>query len=247
MFYEFNVYFEENPFNKLSCSATFEDICIGRKSCNLVNCDNYLIPLVRTTTNYVNKSEHFKQIHYDLIDKIKESVNICDLSFNNAMIEIYDNMYTNMRYHTDQSLDLDPNSYICIFSCYENNLCNQFRKLKIKEKNTNNHKEILMGHCSVVLFSVDTNLKHLHKIMLENPSEQNRWLGITFRLSKTLIDFKNKIPYFYGTSKVLKLADENERNNFMKYKKQENLSNDYVYPEIDYTVSFSDLLEIGFE
>ena len=50
------------------------------------------------------------------------------------MIEIYDSKYCKMGFHTDQSLDLQENSYIGIFSCYNDPTTKDLRKLKVKNK-----------------------------------------------------------------------------------------------------------------
>ena len=34
------------------------------------------------------------------------------------MIERYNYKYVTMKDHSDQDMDLDPESYICVFSCY---------------------------------------------------------------------------------------------------------------------------------
>jgi hypothetical protein len=70
----------------------------------------------------------------------------------------------------------------------------------------------------------------------------DKWLGITFRLSKTYIEFVNEISYFYKTDKKLKLANEEETKEFYKMRQTENKSINFEYPEINYTISESDLL-----
>ena len=260
MFSQFQIEFATNIFDELSKStAEFENIIDGRLGANLIDYQNNLIPLVRTTTIYNKPPQIFLPIHYEIINKIKQvsddTKSKPKLNFNNAMIEIYDSRYTKMGYHTDQSLDLEPDSYICIFSCYDNPLTPDIRKLKIKEKTTNNCSEFLLNHNSIVLFSLNTNSNHLHKIVLETNTSNTKWLGITFRLSKTFIQhiaFRlsktfipcDTVPYFYQSKKVLRLANKEEKKAFMKYKGIENQTTDYVYPEIDYTVSVGDTISI---
>lgn len=79
---------------------------------------------------------------------------------------------------------------------------------------------------------------------MESKASNDLWLGITFRKSKTFIIFHNELPYFYSNKKILTLADKYQRNEFYKYKSLENLSAEYVYPNIDYTISNGDLLPI---
>lgn len=141
-----------------------------------------------------------------------------------------------MKFHSDQSLDLVSDSYICLFSCYCDCNSENIRKLQISE--------ILLENNSIVLFSTSTNNTHLHKIILDSCETNNQWLGITFRLSKTFITFINELPFFHKTSKILTLANINEKNNFFKYKHLENINTEYCYPEIYYTISISDLLQI---
>lgn len=231
MFTKFNL---KNPhnFERLS-DVHFEDIVVGRKGAILVDDLN---PIVRTTTFYHNPAQKFLPVHYDLIEQIKQ---VSDVKFNNALIEIYDDNYRQMGYHSDNALDLAEDSYIGIFSCYDKDP-KYPRKLRIKEKSTNKISEIVLDHNSVVLFSVAINSKFLHKIILERPSG-DRWLGITFRLSKTYLKFVNGIPYL--NDKIFRLATDNERKQFYQLRSVENKSCDFKYPELEYTISDSDLLD----
>ena len=250
MFTKFVIDYKTNLFEKLSKSTNFDNVTNGRKGANIIDYRNDLIPMVRTTSNYDNPTQKFLPIHYDIIENIKKVSNIANLELNNALIEIYDNQYRNMGFHSDQALDLAENSYICVFSCYvdPSNSPSDVRKLKIKEKDTDKCFEISMEHNSVIIFSTETNKQNLHRIVLEtNKSNKlnNKWLGITFRLSKTFIQFINERPYFYGTDKILRIANEEEKKQFRKYKGIENTKIGYDYPEIDYTISVGDLLSIN--
>ena len=234
-----------NIFNELEKSCDFEDITVGRKGQTLVDYKNELIPLVRTTTIYNKSVQSFSQIHYNIINQIKNTIKDNNLEFNNALIEIYTNEYHKMKYHSDQSLDLDNNSYICLFTCYENNSNDNIRKLIIKNKTTNESSYLSLDNNSIIIFSIEKNKNYLHKIILDNIKSNNRWLGITFRLSKTFIKFINEIPYFYpNMNKILRLANSEEKITFYSCRSKENLTNNYIYPEIDYTISISDILQI---
>ena len=149
-----------------------------------------------------------------------------------------------MGFHTDQSLDLADDSYICLFSCYNNPSTKDIRKLKIKNKTNNICSEVLLKHNSIVLFSLVTNHEHVHKIVLEENTENNLWLGITFRLSKTFVKFTDNIPYLYPDNIILRLANDIEKKEFIKHKGIENIKNNYIYPKIDYTIGISDLMNI---
>lgn len=255
-FYKFKLPLKNNLFNELSNSVDFEDVGKGREGNHLVNANEKEIPIVRTTTKYNQPAHNFSAIHHSLIDSIKDVVNNSNeaefpsLSFNNALIEIYDHSYHKMKYHSDQCLDLDTDSYIALFSCYErpDDLTeNDLRKLKVKNKTTDEEFEFSLGNNSVILFSLATNTKFMHKIVLDSISNKqrlesdNRWLGVTFRKSKTFIKFKNDLPYFSnGTS--LKLADETQQKEFYQLRGQENKNIDFVYPELTYTLSISDTM-----
>lgn len=244
MFSKYIINSDTNLFDDLLTSVDFEDITIGRKGAILIDNNNDLIPIVRTTTNYNNPAQKFKDIHHKLIDMIRKVSNNDNLKFNNATIELYDSRYKKMGYHTDQSLDLEDNSYICIFSCYDDISTTDIRKLKVRNKISNDEFEFSLEHNSLIIFSTDTNKKHQHKIMLDKSTLNKKWLGITFRLSKTYIKFDNNIPYFYPDNIILKMATQEERKQFMKLKGLENSTVEYVYPKITYTISSNDLMQI---
>ena len=247
MFTKFVIETNVNSFDELTNSSKFEDICKGRVGAVLIDYKNDLVPIVRTTTAYKEPAQQFSPIHYNIMDQIRKKFKK-DIKFNNALIEIYDSNYRKMGFHTDQSLDLQEDSYICLFSCYQNNSNSKddIRKLKIKSKITGELSEILLENNSIVLFSTLTNQKHLHKIVLESDKSKNKWLGVTFRLSKTFIKFVDEAhgtcPYFYPTNRILRIANDNEKREFRKCKGMENSSVEYVYPDIDYTISGSDTI-----
>ncbi|XWV25420.1 hypothetical protein QJ856_gp0342 [Tupanvirus deep ocean] len=251
IFEKYSLDFPENLFIELAKSAKFENINKSRLGANLVDCANDLVPIVRTTTIYHEPNQKFLPVHYEIIDQIKKISKIENLILNNALIEIYYSDYRNMGFHSDQALDLADNSYICIYSCYNNPATRDLRKLVVKNKTTNKYFQINLEHNSVVMFSTETNRNHLHKIVLDQPSNQfstnTQWLGITFRQSKTFIKFINEIPYFYPTMIKLILADPSQRKEFYKLRSAENASIDYVYPLLDYTISEADLLPIEFD
>ena len=206
-----------------------------------------------SATPYTKPAQKFRQIHYDLMDVIRKKVKSY-IFFNNAMIEIYDLNYCKMGYHTDQSLDLEEDSYICLFSAYNVPHTKYLRKLQIKNKTTSECSEILLEHNSIVLFSTNTNREHLHKIVFESyevklddkklDKMSNKWLGLTFRLSKTLIKYVDESFLFHPSNEVLHLATEQEKKEFIRYKGRENSEIEYTYPKISYTVSPSDLMQV---
>ncbi|MFK7905270.1 MAG: alpha-ketoglutarate-dependent dioxygenase AlkB, partial [Chitinophagales bacterium] len=174
-FHTFRLPLKEDLFGELSNSVDFEDGNKGRKGNHLVKLSNEGIPIVRTTTKYNKPAHNFSPIHNSIVDSIKNAVNeindvqITDLSFNNALIEIYDYRYFKMKYHSDQGLDLEEDSYIALFSCYERpaDLSKKtLRKLRVKCKTSHKEFEIVLENNSVVLFSLETNTKFMHKIIL---------------------------------------------------------------------------------
>lgn len=236
MFSKFDMDYKNNLFEELSKSTKFEKLGKGRYGAVLADIHKNVVPIVRTTTKYNNPIQKFSQIHYDIMKNIK------DMHFNNALIEMYDKDYTKMGEHSDQALDLELDSHICLFSCYDNPDTKDIRTLKIKDKITGELSEIFLTHNSIILFSVKTNNKFLHKIVLDNAKTNDKWLGITFRLTKTYIEFINEIPYFYKTDKILKLANEEETKEFYSLRQKENKSIVFEYPEINYTISESDMI-----
>lgn len=237
MFTKIQLNYETNLFDQLS-TIQFENIIPGRQGAILTDLQNDKIPIVRSTTSYNNSTLTFLPIHHVIIEDIKNNSQVKDL--NNAQIEIYNSQYRKMKFHTDQSLDLADNSHICIYSCY-NKPNYDARKLIIKDKQTNKQFEMTLDHNSVIIFSTETNKRHLHKIILQKNNYNNLWLGITFRLSKTWIKFMNEIPYF-ESNKQLKLATSDEQTELRKLKGLENSKLDYQYPEIPYTISIGDLI-----
>lgn len=231
----------EYSFNDLIDNIIFEDICNGRKGAVMVDYKNNMIPIIRTTTKYNNPVQEFNSNHYKLINDIQKLINNYSINFNNALIEIYNSKYRKMNFHTDQSLDINDDSYICIYSCYNNKIAN--RKLITKNKTTNEIKEYLLDNNSIILFSTNINKQYLHKIISSN-NNTNEWLGITFRLSKTFIEFIDEIPYILNNNKKLYMASNDEQKQFMINKSNENKEINYIYPETNYTISPSDLLNI---
>ena len=186
-------------FNDLITSFNFPIVKHGKTMVTIVSTITDEIPIVRTTTQNKEPVQRFALVIYRIIDKIKQTLNMPELEFNNGMVEIYDNSYYNMKFHTDQALDIKEDSYILLFSCYEDPN-NTHRILRIKNKNSLNiTNDIKLENNGFVLFSIATNSKHLHQITLDNKTDKNKlnkWCGVTLRLSKTYIKFINEKAYF---------------------------------------------------
>jgi hypothetical protein len=255
-FYKITLPLEKNLFGELSNSVSFEDVAKGRIGNHLVAISQKGIPIVRTTTVYNIPAHNFSAIHHNIVESVNETIksdqthHLPLLDFNNALIEVYDCNYATMKYHSDQCMDLETDSYIGLFTCYENpdKLTEKnLRKLKLKDKATNQEFDITLTHNSIVLFSLSANTKFLHKIILESmPSfkkseSDNKWLGITFRKSKTFINFNDGLPRF-PTGEVLELANDDQKAAFFKLRGEENSVTDFVYPRLYYTLSIGDTL-----
>jgi hypothetical protein len=93
-----------------------------------------------------------------------------------------------------------------------------------------------------VAFSVASNRRLKHKIVLDAPAQaDNRWLGVTFRTSKTAIQYRDGHAYL-PTGAQLTVADGDQRREFYQLRRRENTEIDFSYPELACTVSASDLM-----
>ncbi|MFI5532897.1 hypothetical protein ACIA8O_30615 [Kitasatospora sp. NPDC051853] len=235
---------EKNLFAELSVSARFEDLGKGRRGTTLTKVDEASggVPLVRTTSQYAHPAQHFGAVHERLARLIQERAAL-PVGFNNALIECYTNAYTKMGAHSDQALDLADASFIAVFSCYEHPEAIPPRKLIVESKDSGETFEVPLTHHGFVVFSVETNRRLKHRIVLDTPSQrtENQWLGVTFRTSKTLLRFHDGQAHLpQGTP--LTSADDDQRREFYQLRRRENNETDFVYPSLTYTVSESDLL-----
>ncbi|WP_374775245.1 alpha-ketoglutarate-dependent dioxygenase AlkB [Streptomyces sp. NBC_01310] len=229
-------------FAELSASARLEDVGKGRRGATLTRVDEADgVPLVRTTTQYSSPTQRFRAVHERLAQQIQEHAEI-PVGFNNALVESYTNAYRTMGSHSDQALDLADESFIAVLSCYQHPEVSP-RKLIFESKESDSDTfEIPLTHNSVVVFSVESNRRFRHKIVLDTvPTADNQWLGVTFRTSKTLLRFRDGHAYLpQGTR--LTSADDEQRREFYRLRRRENNETDFAYPALTYTVSESDLL-----
>lgn len=235
---------EGDIFGEIQGESDFERILDGRSSGNIVLPTDDTYPIVRTTTNYRKPASLFKPVHLRILDALSMAIeDEKKPQFNNAMVELYDDRYKTMTYHSDQILDIADDSYIGIFSCYSKPLETRGRRsLHIKNKLTNETSKIIMENNSIILFSTETNANYQHKVVLENDSD-NQWIGITFRLSKTFVRYTESGPVFCRDGKPLTLATDVERSHFYKLRNVENKNMGFKYTDtIRYTVSESDLI-----
>ncbi|MEV5831042.1 hypothetical protein AB0L25_36300 [Spirillospora sp. NPDC052242] len=235
---------EENLFTELYASTRWEDVGKGRRGAVLTRVDEADgVPLVRTTTRYGDPAQRFRTVHERLAQRVQERAAL-PVGFNNALIETYTNAYKTMGGHSDQALDLADGSFIAVYSCYEHAGATPSRKLIFEWKESGDGKfEVLLAHDSVVVFSVDSNRRLKHKIVLDTSVEtaDNPWLGVTFRTSKTFVRFRGGHAFLPQGAR-LTLADEEQRREFYRLRRRENNETDFVYPPLTYTVSESDLI-----
>lgn len=239
--------FSSQWFTLLSAGIELDAITSGRVGNHLTRPDDRGVPLVRTTTCYDSPPLCFTNDHDEVITRIKRALHVDhqiklnEHPFNHALLEMYDQKYRKMGFHSDQALDLDPDSYIAIYSCYDRPPQGSIRRLSIKSKETDERLSIDLTQDSVVLFSVATNAKYLHKIHLPSGGNNGvRWLGLTLRYAKTYLSFDRHIPML-PDGQQLTLATDEQRSVFFKLRSQENRSTHFDYPTITYTISHGDL------
>jgi hypothetical protein len=236
--------FEGNPFEELRAAVRFEELGKGRRGAALVQPDELAgVPLVRTTTKYANPVQLFRPAHVRLAVTVQTAVALPH-GFNNALIEIYTNEYTSMGTHSDQALDLADGSVIALFSCYEHpERADPPRKLLVESKEPGGERAAIpLTHNSVIVFSVAANGLLRHKIVLDAATRTvgNRWLGVTFRTSKTFVQFTDGQPHF-ADGTPLTLATNEQTREFYRLRRRENDETDFTYPPVTFTISESDL------
>jgi len=236
-FHELVLDLSKDSFLKLS-KVHFESFPKDRLCAILHSPRDDSFPIVRTTTPYTKPSQAFTGIYYDVMEKIRKNFTYDDsVDFNNAMCEIYTGDYRTMKFHSDQALDLSENSWICLFSCYEDPFETNVRKLVVKKKGTLKETVFKLEQNSCILWNTKTNSEYVHKIVADS-CDASRWLGVTFRLSKTYVGRKaDGSLYFKDSGKVLRTATNGERQSFYKMKGLENAVSGYVYPHVSFTIS----------
>lgn len=241
MFLGYTLPASDNPFEALLATIHLDDVSKGRWGNVLIKPDEEGdVSIVRTTTQYRVPAQEFRPIHDRLAQQIRRSASISS-RFNNALIERYTNAYSTMKSHSDQALDLADGSVIALFSCYKDPRTPS-RRLIVEPKDPwGSPFEIPLAHNGVVAFSVETNRRFKHKIVLGANAPENEWLGITLRTSKTLVRFVGGRPCFLDGA-PLTLADDEERRAFFRLRRRENEETDFSYPPIRYTISASDLM-----
>ncbi|OKJ02510.1 hypothetical protein AMK18_14045 [Streptomyces sp. CB01249] len=236
---------EADRFAELCAATPMEDVGKGRKGAVLTRPDtDGGVPLVRTTTRYARPALRFRDVHARLAAEVRERAGL-PAAFDNALAERYASAYTTMGRHCDQALDLAEDTFIAVFSCYRDPDAYPRRKLvfESKERPDAGTLEIPLVHNGVVAFSVAANRRLRHRILADpaGGAGDNEWLGLTFRTSKTLLRFRDGVPYL-PQGVPLTLADEARGREFYGLRRRENEETDFAYPALDRTVSASDLL-----
>lgn len=232
-------------FAALSASVRLEDLGKGRRGAVLVADDPRGIPIVRTTTTYALPAQRFRPIDTTLARQIGACASLA-VPFNNALLEVYTDAYTTMRAHSDQALDLDDTGEIAVFSCYEHPGAGSSRRLLVESKEPGGPSFVLpLLHGHVVVFSAETNRRFRHRLVLDPDTgvRDNRWLGLTFRTSKTWVCIRDgQAVLADGTP--LTLANDEQRREFLQLRRRENQETRFVYPRITFTLSPGDLRPI---
>lgn len=233
----------DDLFADLRESARFEQVGKGRMGAVLVRAQaDGRVPLVRTTSRYELPAQHFAPVHQRLAQQIVTAASLGQ-TFNNALFEHYTNAYGRMGFHSDQSLDLEPGTEIAILSCYAHEPSPDATRMLVVESKTGDDRfELPLEHNSAVIFSLVTNRRFKHKIVLDrgkNPPD-NEWLGLTFRTSKTFVRYGDTPILDDGTQ--LTLANEDQERRFFQLRSRENSEPDFDYPTLGFTLSASDLV-----
>lgn len=218
-------YVKSANYEELMKTVNLEEICKGRQACILTEFVGPNWYVVRSTTQYKNFPQKIQDIHYfqPELDDQADGINGQEERRINVMFEVYDKRYQTMGYHSDMAIDLD--GPIKILSLYPSDEKRR-RELHIKNKQTSEVTKIILQDKMLVTFDLDTNQKFLHKIV-----GQAQWMGLTYRLSKTL-------------SSNLRLATDSERKELFSLRSMENNLIDFKYPELDYTLNPTDISDL---
>lgn len=245
----FHVLHPGADFGTLFADVALETLGPGRWGAHLTRGADGVFPLVRTTTRFIAPAEPFLPAHVDAAARISAAMDddaraLGAATFNHALLEVYDDRYTKMGYHSDQALDLSEDSWIALLSCYDGPMPPSgpgIRMLWVKSKTGDERFSIPLSPGSVVVFSTQTNARYTHKIGLPAAAEAPvRWLGLTLRCSKTLVRFDDGVPIL-PNGQALRVADDSEARSFYRLRGAENREVGFAYPNLDYTISPADL------
>ena len=239
---------EDDRFEALVASVRFEDVGIGRRGAVLVRPDEPRgVPIVRTTTRFAAPAQVFGPIHEQLSLLIQAAASL-PTGFNNALVETYTPAYATMGGHSDLALDLADGSVVAVFSCYQHPPAGRPpRSLLVGAKGARGREaEVPLAHNTAVVFSLDTNRRFRHRIVLDPACRggEDRWLGVTFRVSKSFVRYGGGVARFEDAVSLTP-ATEDQRREFYGWRTRENSETDFAYPRVTYTLSESDLRPPG--
>lgn len=150
---------EEDWFFTLSAGVHWEGVTKGRQGAVLLEgMPDGSAPVVRSTTKYTRPHQCFREAHAALAAAI--SAHRPGVRFNNALIERFTWQYRSMGAHSDQAMDLQDGSCICLFTCYSHPGVDM-RQLVVTDKCTGREEVIPLEHGSVVCFTVEDNARFL--------------------------------------------------------------------------------------
>ena len=244
---EFSVYSLEGfDAAELLASVRWEEVREGRRGGILVNpAAERGVPIVRSTDRYQGAAQRFGAVHRRLARAVERRAGL-GTAFNNAMIEHYTNAYRKMGAHSDMALDLAEGSSIALVSLYRDPEVAERapRTLVVTSKEVEGETfEIPLRHGSVVVWSLETNRRFRHKIVLSGQPPENDWVGVTLRTSGTFIRHAEGATFEDGRPLAWVTDREDERaKTLYKLRGQENREVDFEWPRIDCTLSRHDTL-----
>ncbi len=225
----------DDIYNEIIWDPATRGACVEQSI--LVQPENDQVPIVRST--YAPKYQIIPP-HCKSILKAAQIVleqNQSHVVFNNVLAECYQAEKRRMAFHTDQALDLKDDTFICLYSIYNDESEPNLRKLVVRNKTTQVVEEIALLHKSIVVFSTNTNRHFLHKIV--SPNERptsSEWIGLTFRCSKTsIIELNGRL--WTSDGNPLDIASDEQLKEFYANKKQENKQINFQWPNTPYVVN----------
>lgn len=210
------------------------------------------VPLVRTSTAYSLRRRWFTSDLCELCAAIgRPDANV-------ALVERYSCEYSAMGPHSDMALDLDPDSVISLFTCYEPAVEADvhFRNLAFYDKTVVDKQwAVPLRHNAVVNFLVHENARMRHAILpvraAVRPPSTVVFVGVTLYKAKTFIDFDSGCT-LVPSGKTLRLATTtDEQRDIWRRKGVENFAltteeawGDFCRndPDHELTISPADLL-----
>lgn len=228
----------ENYFDELADSCLFETA--GTRKVSILvkpNVDNSM-PLVRTMLKVNSPAQYFSHALTQLIDQIKIAFKEthAELEFNSAKIEIYTHAPRSLLgFRVDTSgLDLQPDSAVCLFSCYNKQIESSTAFFGIP-------------HNSAAIFAPKQHIFFYPIPLTLNTPASLHWMSITLKLSKTFVDFSLAAPRLLTENRQwrpLCLATQKDYHDLNVMKCRENNDSSFEYPPLlAFTISPGDLLK----